>query len=396
MGPPEQYIQLLDASNGLRVAVVKVGFGQVSINGDLGYPEELTNSRVMLPQLLPTDTVISAHANSELRLTLPWPAEIYGAMNSSTKGYGGQCEFWIDHHWIGDLHIACDTTPVIRLHPGEYQLLATGVPNKHGKHALWGIRRIPKIPRLGLTTVGCYYEKDVKEALKWLHLTSAKQGMFLNVFGVGLAYQCHSLSKIIRLAEWLKQVPHDYLLFMDGRDSFLQGGEDEIVQGITEFDDNVIGAERCLWPIAAWESRFDQTDQRFPNSGLFAGTRQNVLDDVNSLVKVRADIMAGNVPDWIKSDNSSNLYDNDQAVWHAAMLLGRVKISIDHLSKLFINPTCLDTRFTGTDIKVANGRLTSRWGTSAPCVHFPGVGANRMEQWIGALGICRDIRKPSV
>ena len=397
MGPPEQYIQLLDASNGLRVAVVKVGFGQVSINGDLGYPEELTNSRVMLPQLLPTDTVISAHASSELKLTLPWPAEVFGALDVTSREFGDQCEFWIDDHWIGDLRTSCDTTPAIRLPLGDYRLRATGIPHINGKHSLWVVRRIPEVPRLGLATIGCYARKDVKDVLKWLHRTAARQGILLNVFGVNTALQSFYSAKILRLAEWFKRVPNEYLAFMDGRDTFIQGDEPEIIQKVDELGGMVIGTERCCWPVASWSDKFDPAiDQRFPQAGMFAGTRQKVLDSLAGLIRLRSDMLSGNVPDWIKAE-VDRAHDDDQALWQAAVRIGRVPAVPDYLSSLLINTTCLGTRLTGdADIHVVDGRLVTRWGTSAPLVHFPGIGAQHMEQWIGAMGICRDIKKPSV
>lgn len=370
---------------GVVIQSYRVGYGNLAYDGTLGYSDGLTDGRVMLPAAKPDDLVISAHADSELSVSLPWPAEVSGAMDATTATQGRHCEFWVNHHWIGDLQMGCSTTPAIMLPAGRYTLRANSSISANGMHSLWVIRRATAAPELSLATIGCYPIAQIKDRLRWLHWTAARHGMLLNVFGVGEQYQSHFSAKVDRLAGWIKTLSDGKVLYMDGRDAFLQGNEAEILQKLEPFIPLVIGAEKCVWPVNGWAGQFDQTvEQRYPQAGMFAGDRGAVLTALAELQALRSDWIKGNVPDWIKAAPGSAQND-DQAMWQAAIALGRVKARLDHNADLLFNVTCLGTKLVGNqDVKLDGRRIKSKWGTSAPCIHFSGQGANDMEQWIGA------------
>jgi hypothetical protein len=100
--------------------------------------------------------------------------------------------------------------------------------------------------------------------------------------GVGTPYESEFKAKVLRLREFVRGLDAEYVLYMDGRDSLLLAGEEEILAEFSKFQaDFVISMERGSWPVqdGNWRAAFPRVanGRQFPNAGGWMGTKSGVL-----------------------------------------------------------------------------------------------------------------------
>ncbi len=371
-------------------------YGRVGLDGDLGYPSPETSDRVLLPDRVCYDRVISAHAPSEMVVEVHVPVALTGAANASFSG--DPAVFWIDDHAIGSVTHACQQTPVIHLPPGRYRLrcLLTGLG--HWKHTLWLVRSSPLSDsgRLALVTVGCYPEEDLANRLRWLFASAAAQGMLVHVVGVNESYGNHFTRKIEGLFHTLQSLPacYSHAVYLDGADSLVVAPETEFQEKLDALSGAVIGAESCAWPLDTpqWQNAFSaETDWRFPQAGSWGGRldgRDGLLAALLAAQRLHYAAKNGRGPEWLFEDGHpvANLWD-DQFCWQALVRSGFPGLVVDSCWQVFSHLTCTNLDPARTDRYAARaGRLLTGDGAKPCAIHFPGTGKRHMDLWGHFLG----------
>jgi len=380
---------MIQVAEGIRVAVKEVGYGKVACDGTTGYGD----GKLSLPTEIQHKFSISAHADSDLTLTIDRPMRIYGALAVTAELYGEdqRCRFLIDHHTIGELRYSGSTTTTIELVPGSYRLRASSRPTNSWCHSVWLLEEsTTPTERLGIVVIGCYPENELHTHTWRLQETAARQGIFLNFVGVGEAYGQHSDAKIFRLRNWIKTLPpaYSHILYMDGRDTFLLGGEVEILDKYRRANTTIlIGAEAGNYPTKSipWgnlleQRALSQTAWKYPNAGMWMGHRIAVMAALEELENVNNEHKNGQKFD---SSITGNYAWCDQYTWQAGMIADRVPAATDSDATVFLNmlghPEILgDIRDCCKD-----GRIHPKTG-SLPCaVHFNGTPG--LHRWHGYL-----------
>jgi hypothetical protein len=371
-----------------------VGHGDIGLGGSLGYRDDMADGRVALPAWVdPFDHSVSAHAPSDLLVELREPTDLRGALNAGanlTSHNSGPCEFWVNDHWVGDLSFPCETTPWLHLPPGTYRLRIATTHRHWGAHSLWLGRKgaHPSSGRLALVTVGCYPPREVKRQLYWLHRTAARFGLLVHTFGIDTYYQCHYDAKVERMSRWLKDLPscYDKVLYMDGRDTFVAAGEAYVTARLG--DGVLISGEPTCWPDRRpeWSALFrGDTDQLYPNAGMWAGPRNKVEDQLGRIREFYLRCLAGSRVGLV---TSTNQFDNDQYVWQAYMAYGGADIATDTHMRLFCTLAWIHANVEGTGrVKAEGCGLVTEYGTRPVCIHFPGGNTEKMSYWARWLGL---------
>jgi hypothetical protein len=379
---------------------VHIGYGSLGVDGALGYKSPMVADRVMLPERIGNyDRCLSAHAPSQVDVEVTEPVSVCGVMNGGCRLHdGGACEFWIDNHWIGDVCNCAEPTPWIHLPPGRYSLRANSTRANWGAHTIWLFRKsdLPVTGRLALFTLGCYPVEHVKTKMKWLHLTAAQKGLYLHVLGVGERRGSWFQEKILRMRKWLADLPGVYsqAVYMDGKDTFVIGDESELVEKLNAFvSPTVIGSENCSMPEEGveWRQAFVKDTlplECFPQAGGWGGTIRGVdglVDVLGQIEALRADWIRGIGPDWLLPYRH---FDDDQFLWQAIFRTSRKNIALDTHFKLFANMTCTNTILCDqARAYPVRDRIVHFSGNEPACIHFSGGGVDRMEEWIGFLGL---------
>jgi hypothetical protein len=379
----------------------RVGHGTLAADGTLGYECDITGDRVLVPSAAGNYRYcLSAHAPSEILLTVKKAVAVRGILNGSALLHaGGACGFWIDHHWIGDALSPCHSTPWIELPPGEYRLkVTTAAARNWGAHSVWLFRdgSLGDAGRLAVVTLGCYPETALKDKLYWLSRSTAKHGLHLRVCGVGTRLGSWFESKIAGMRDWIDALPscYSHAVYLDGRDSCVLAGETEIVETLNGLPlRTTIGAERCPWPEKGdeWQKAFaraDNTPECFPQAGGWGGAIRDaggLVDTLGQLAAFREAWLKGDCPRWLRDYRH---HDDDQFLWQAQYRASKQLFGLDADSRLFVNMTCTNTDLHRFDVfRPQGGRLMCANGNTPCCVHFSGSGFQRMPHWMGFWGI---------
>jgi hypothetical protein len=339
---------------------------------------------------------ISVRPNSDVSVEITEPTDLRGMMNSGATPSvrdSDRCEFWINNHWIGDLSSTHSMTPWIHLPPGIYRLRMKPARSSAETGPCWIARKGKhrSTGRLALITVGCYPETQLKQRLFWLHRSAARFGLLVHTFGISTAYGCHYEAKIERMAQWLKELPscYDKVLFMDGRDTFLVGGEAEIVSRLNA--SVLISAESVCVPDSRpeWSALFgSDMDQIYPNAGMWAGIRLNIEECLERLQDFNRCCLAGFRVGLL---TSTKHFDNDQHLWQAFMIYGDKPIATDTRMTLFCTLGDFPANAEGkSPVQLLGAELVTKYETRPVCMHFPGSSTDKLEYWAGhLLGECQ-------
>jgi hypothetical protein len=384
----------------IKVLKHTVSYGSLGVDGLLGYKAPTTNDHVLVPpEIGPYDECLSAHAPSALFIETDSSVAVRGALNGSAWIHsGGKCEFWIDHHWIGDAPYSGSPTPWVNLPPGQYLLRARPTHGAGGAHSIWLFRAstLAASGRLALTTIGCYPEDNIKSALRWLHISAAQNGLHLHVFGVAERMRSWYSAKIERMRGWLNVLPdcYSHAVYLDGTDTIVLGGELEMHAALDSFTTkSVIGAETCCWPerSQAWRDGFKaDVSERFPQAGGWGGAIRGdggLLDTLTRIETMRNEWMSGRGPEWLLPFRHFN---DDQFLWQAFYRSNPNALALDSRFRLFANMTCTNMVLHHTDrIRAKGGRLVCANGNRPCCAHFSGAGKLAWGPWLGFLGVAR-------
>ena len=364
----------------------QIAYGSIGLEGSLGYD----GLKLTLPPRLSNYEAISAHAPSVLEITLDEPIALVGYLDISSK-FRGECRFWVDENWLGDAFFAGQQTREIVLEPGSHRLEITA-NDKNNRHTVWGVcpATLPKITTTEATpentavvTISCYERYRGLKVCHCLTASAAKRGIYLHIRGIGERYQ-HLQSKVIRLREWLDDLPnrYSYVLYLDGRDTFflrdlaaccdaLNGCGKPILMGMT-------GHCVPLRRVTEWTEKFPPhtSNRRWPNAGVFMGRRHELTESL----AVLADLSKpGNTP-------YHRFRDDDQHLWQYAWLNGLVPLAPDYECNLVLNINTHDNKiWDGNKDFSFEPELVVRWSGARPViVHAPGPGKEGdMFKWAG-------------
>lgn len=137
---------LVLGSGDIHLREVECGHGTMSAGGKLGYEgHDIINSNGF-------EETVSAHADSEIELSLERPYWIAGFLNGSAGPCNG-VRFSIDSEVLGSVCIPHEVTRSKLLFPGKYRLKAKGVDGTSWCHSVWGLygkNRHPKELKYGM------------------------------------------------------------------------------------------------------------------------------------------------------------------------------------------------------------------------------------------------------
>ena len=126
---------------GVALSDFKVGYGELGLNGELGYEGKSVSVRVKDSDEWQT---ISVHAPSDGKIMAYEPIEIYGALNTDLNAQY-TCTAVIDGEVIGTVKFAGDRTETFTIPAGEHRLTFRVGGKNGGAHTIWVFRKV-KIP----------------------------------------------------------------------------------------------------------------------------------------------------------------------------------------------------------------------------------------------------------
>jgi len=364
------------------------GYGRVATDGRTGYSCPLTD-RVLLPGE-PEDAVyLSAHAPSRVEIDLVRPARVTGFLNVTARWMPeNPAVFLINENPVGLAHGPLEQALPLTLSAGRHEL-RTACANSDSRHTVWRFDPVEMTvkPRLALMTIGCYPPEISWKPLWHLCQSAVKQDRWLHVMGIGTPYGSHYDAKIVRLREFVAGLDADYVLYTDGKDSILIGGEEEILAEFGRFGaDFVIAMERGCWPIrdGRWREAFPRAveERRWPNAGGWMGTKAGALRVLDRCIELREMAARGGLhgrqEPWRYL--SSRFVWDDQALLQLSFLEGGFKGDTE--SRIFTNFGTADRRLEGNPhYEIREGRIrVQRTGGMPQVIHFSSP----------ALGACRD------
>jgi len=403
------------------------GHGRLALNA-LGY-DSTTAGRIVHPTLTAGWEVLSAHADSQVRLTLHAPAEVVGFLNASASYRpDAPVEFHADRNALGRVAGPCGATAPVRLAAGKHLLEATCAGRDTAwRHSCWALRpaevvtgpspvrdspaRLATPDRLAVVTVACYDEREVPGRLRVLTESARRQGVWLTVWGVAERHAHHSDSKVLRLRRWLRSLPPacSHVLALDARDTVLQGDAAAMCDAYNAAGAPIlVSAERLSAPVCdrEWQARWPAAigDRRFLNSGCFMAERgalAHALDVLAALWEDAVGIGTGEALRrlaprldraalaFVKRWSHGNVY-NDQYLWQSAVMTGAIAVKLDAECRL---AATLSTSFTPSadnpEWEVRDGKLRARGSAHAPpVIHVPGIApVEVLHAWAGYLGL---------
>jgi len=378
---------------GIQIQRATLGFGNLGVDGSLGYDFPFTSHKVYLNHRQQCDTAISCHAPSTVEIAVSQPIAVAGATHVSFWA-STEASFWIDWHHIGILTEPGDITPWIHLAPGRYKL-KTNIVHRDWAHTLWLFRRDEYNPsgRLAIVTVGAYPESELQGKLRWLFGSAAKQGLFVHVHGVNEALGNWFTRKIELLAQFIGSLPNIYqwILYADGNDCIILDDERAIIRALSDYGHVCIGAEACPWPCEdeSFVSRFSApTIHRFPQAGCWGGDRTLLLRALWELQVLHYDLKEGHGPSWCFRDGKpiANLWD-DQFLWQVLHCLKPHQFfRPDYFWKVIANLTCTNVNPFITDMfRVERCRIVTRWDTRPVIAHISGWRKELPALWYGIM-----------
>lgn len=378
---------------GIKITQSNVGYGNLGVDGRLGYDYAFTSDKVYLNHRQECEAVISAHAPSTVEITITEPLAVAGATHVSFWA-SAEANFWIDWHHIGTVREPGDVTPWIHLAPGHYKL-KTDIAHKDWAHTLWLFKRDHYDPsgRLALVTVGAYRESELQHKLRWIFSSSAQHGILVHVHGVNEAIGNWFTRKIELLAEFIGSLPdvYQWILYADGNDCMILDDERAVIKALSDYAYVCIGAEACPWPCEdeQFTAMFSApTIHRFPQAGCWGGHRNLLLRTLWELQMLHYDLKNGIGPSWCFRDGKpiANLWD-DQFLWQVLHCVKRHELfQPDYYWKVIANLTCTNVNPFITDtFHIAHNRIVTRWDTRPVVVHVSGWRKELPALWFGIM-----------
>ena len=379
----------VDSASLFRVQSAACGHGRVAADGTLGYSCALTD-HIMAPGAVEGAEFLSAHAPSRVEVELLRPARVTGFLNATARWMpDNPAVFLVNENPVGLAFGPLEQTLPLTLAPGRH-VLRTVCANYDSRHTVWRLDPVAEAPahRLALVTVGCYPEAESWRSLWHLCQSAVSQDRWLHVMGVGTRLVNLYEAKVVRLREYIAALCEEYVLFTDGKDSFLAGGEDEVLEEFERMGtDCVVSMERGSCPVwdGEWMSAFPRVaDARhFPNSGGWMGTKAGVLRVLDRCRELYALMARGALPGGLRrwQKFAGALMSMDQGLFQLCYLEGSLEGDLE--SRIFFTElgraACpLAERL---DFYLSNGRLQVKaTGATPPVIHFPGP----------ACGVLRD------
>ncbi len=371
-------------------------YGSIGTDGWLGYDTILASS-VLDPAGRADASYISAHAPSLVEIELTASAKISGLLNlTASHDPLRPVAFMVNENPLGLVGSPGQSTAALTLAKGRH-VLRTWCENADSRHSVWRLDPCPQeaAPRLALTTIACYPSKESWKVLWHLSQSAIKQDRWLHVMGVGTGYHNHTAAKIVRFRKFVEQIKAEYILFTDGKDSFLVGNAAEILAEFAQFGhDFVTSMERGCWPAhdAAWRDAFPSNAEgrNWPNSGGWMGTKAGVLRVLDECWEYSQQIqgtgLVGAFAPW-QSALREYAWD-DQALMQLCFLAGSIKGDYD--CRIFTNVGTADRRLEGNEhYEFRAGRVVVRASGATPAViHFSGSACwDCRDQWAARLGV---------
>ena len=328
-------------------------------------------------------------APSEVDVVTTRPVALMGFLAGSTKS-SGECRFWIDENWLGDVLDPARHTPEIVLDAGQHRLDVT-TSEKDGLHSAWRLR-LATIPdsnpdeaspaNTAVVVISGYERRHGRNVCRFLTASARRQGIYLHVRGIGENYG-HVPCKIVKLRRWIEELPAHYrnVLYLDARDSFFLRGLGACCSALNRCGAPILmGTERNCWPVsdAGWRESFPQqaSNRRWPNSGVFIGRRRELL----AALKVLGELAESNsFPPYVT-------YWDDQFLWQWAWMRKLLPIAFDLDCNLVTNTFAQDTRIYEANPDFVFGpELVVRDSGARPAIaHFNGSRDNSdMAAWAG-------------
>lgn len=362
----------------------QTGRGSIGIGGELGYE----GLRVTLLSGWPCYETISAHAPSELEIVTTKPFALMGFMDITSK-FRGECRFWVDENWLGDIFYPGNRTPEIVLDAGRHRLDVTAL-DKDNRHSVWGLRPV-SVPdsnsecatpeNTAVVVISAYAERcHGRHACQFLTASARRHDIYLHVRGIGEKYD-HVQCKIIRLCQWIEELPDRYrsILYVDARDSIFLRDLGACCAAFNRCGQPILmGTERNCHPVsdADWRESFPRhpSNRRWPNSGVFFGRRREL---VSALKLLRRLSEQESFPAYVT-------YRSDQFIWQWAWRQNLLPIAFDFDCDLVTNVFAQDTRISSDNPDFIFGpELIVRDSGARPAIaHFNGLGADSdLQAW---------------
>lgn len=127
---------------GIALSDFSVGYGDVGLNGQLGYEGKKIGRKVVEGEEWNT---ISVHAPSDGKINAFSPIEIYGVLNTDLNAVN-VCTAKIDDNAVGTVRFAGDRTDKIQLPAGEHRLSFSVNGSNGGAHTIWAFRTLADEP----------------------------------------------------------------------------------------------------------------------------------------------------------------------------------------------------------------------------------------------------------
>lgn len=182
-----------------------------------------------------------------------------------------------------------------------------------------------------LTVVTACLWGDTKPIERWMD-SCQRFGLDYSYYGVEERFVNWKETKIDRLITHLQDLDSEVVMFTDGFDSWMLGGEEEILTDFESFgSDIVLSAERRQYPNIEWGMEFpdSETSFRYPCAGGFIGKRKALIDALNTLRTKYMNVEFG--------DKGSEHKSNDQTLWTVAYLRRDLNFVLDHGNYIFLN-----------------------------------------------------------
>lgn len=174
-------------------------------------------------------------------------------------------------------------------------------------------------------------------------------GVKLIPYGVGETFSNWRQAKIDGMRSALESVTEDVVMYVDGQDAWILGGESDILYR-WRYRQVVLAAERNPFP-ATQEAfrRFGRISDlwKYPNCGGIIGTPEDLKDCLDVLIRM-------------------DLGGNDQAYWMSAPF----QFNLDTRCRLF---QCMSDDSVGAGLRWEGSRLVNEHtGTTPKVLHFNG------------------------
>lgn len=196
-------------------------------------------------------------------------------------------------------------------------------------------------------------------------------GHELITYGNGEYWPGYVKGKIVRLREELRKLDHDFVMVVDGYDTFLSRpmlGAEHLATLLSILGGRVlIAAEVSCYPVEGLIDKFPPTitPYRYVNAGGFVGHREDVMEVLSQLLTYESG-------------------DDDQARWSYALVDGLEGVVIDSRCRVFQSMAG-----AATHMKLDSGRRIKNimTGSSPVVAHFNGRSGGIEEWYLAVWGV---------